>query len=45
MEREIVSLIASIFLIVVLVRFRVDLGLSMVAGAATLALIVGKSVG
>ena len=45
MEREIVSLIASIFLIVVLVRFRVDLGLSMVAGAASLALIVGRSVG
>ncbi len=45
MEREIVSLIASILLIVVLVRFRVDLGLSMVAGAASLALIVGKSVG
>ncbi len=45
MEREIVSLIASILLIVVLVRLRVDLGLSMLAGAASLALIVGRSVG
>lgn len=44
MDREIVSLLASILLIVVLVRFRVDLGVSMLIGAASLALIVGKSV-
>ena len=34
MEREIISLAASILLIVILVRFRVDLGLTMLAGAA-----------
>jgi integral membrane protein (TIGR00529 family) len=45
MEREIISLVASILLIVVLVRLRVDLGVSMLAGAASLALIVGRSVG
>lgn len=45
MEREIVSLVASILLIVVLVRFRVDLGVSMLLGAASLALIVGEAVG
>lgn len=45
MEREIISLVASILLIVVLVRLRVDLGLSMLAGAASLALIVGEPVG
>lgn len=45
MEREIVSLAISILIIVVLVRFKVDLGVSMLAGAASLALIVGKSVG
>ncbi len=45
MEREIVSLAVSILIIVVLVRFKVDLGVSMLAGAASLALIVGKSVG
>lgn len=44
MEREIISLVASILLIVVLVRLRVDLGVSMLAGAASLALIVGKPV-
>ena len=43
MEREIVSLVASILLIVVLVRFKVDLGVSMLLGAASLALIVGKA--
>ena len=42
MEREIISLAASILLIVILVRLRVDLGVSMLAGAASLALIVGK---
>ncbi len=45
MEREMVSLAVSILIIVVLVRFKVDLGVSMLAGAAALALIVGKSVG
>lgn len=45
MEREIVSLAASILIIVVLVRFKVDLGVSMLAGAASLALIAGRSVG
>jgi integral membrane protein (TIGR00529 family) len=44
MEREIISLVASILLIVVLVRLRVDLGVSMLAGAASLALIVGRPV-
>jgi integral membrane protein (TIGR00529 family) len=43
LEREILSLILSVVLIVVLVRFRVDLGVSMLAGAATLALIVGRT--
>lgn len=42
MEREILSLAASILLIVVLVRFKIDLGVSMLLGAASLALIVGK---
>jgi len=42
MEREIVSLVASIALIIVLVRLRVDLGVSMFAGAACLSLVVGK---
>ncbi len=45
MEREIVSLIASILLIVILVRVRVDLGVSMLIGAACLALVVGRQVG
>ncbi len=45
MEREIVSLVVSILLIVVLVRFKVDLGVSMLLGAASLALIVGEDVG
>ena len=43
MEREILSLILSVVLIIVLVRFRVDLGVSMIAGAATLALVVGQT--
>ncbi len=43
MEREILSLILSVVLIVLLVRFRVDLGVSMLAGAATLALVVGRA--
>ncbi len=43
MEREIISLVLSILLIVVLVRFRVDLGLSMLAGAAGLALVAGET--
>jgi integral membrane protein (TIGR00529 family) len=45
MEREIVSLIFSIVLIVVLVRFKVDLGISMLAGAASLSFVVGKHLG
>jgi len=45
MEREIVALLSSILIIVVLVRFKVDLGISMLAGAASLALIVGRTVG
>ncbi len=45
MEREIIALIASILLIVIMVRFRIDLGLSMLAGAASLALIVGRPAG
>ncbi|MFH1502226.1 MAG: DUF401 family protein [Candidatus Eisenbacteria bacterium] len=44
MEREIVSLVVSILIIVVLVRFKVDLGVSMLAGAASLALIAGMPV-
>ncbi len=43
MEREILSLILSVVLIILLVRFRVDLGVSMLAGAATLALVVGRA--
>ncbi len=43
MEREILSLALSVVLIVVLVRLRVDLGVSMLAGAATLALVVGRA--
>lgn len=43
MEREIISLAASIIIVVVLVRLRVDLGLSMLAAAASLALVVGRS--
>ena len=43
MEREILSLILSVILIIVLVRFRVDLGVSMLAGAATLAFVVGRA--
>jgi integral membrane protein (TIGR00529 family) len=45
MEREIIALIASILLIVVLVRFRVDLGVSMLLGGASMALIAGKPIG
>jgi integral membrane protein (TIGR00529 family) len=44
MEREIVSLAVSILMIVLLVRFKVDLGLSMLAGAAALALVAGRPV-
>jgi len=43
LEREILSLILSVVLIIILVRFKVDLGISMLAGAATLALVVGRS--
>jgi integral membrane protein (TIGR00529 family) len=43
LEREILSLLLSVVLIVALVRFRVDLGVSMLAGAATLALVVGRA--
>jgi len=45
MEREIVALAVSILIVVVMVRFKVDLGVSMLVGAASLALIVGRSVG
>ncbi len=41
MERDILALAASIVLIIVLVRFRVDLGLAMLAGACTMALGAG----
>jgi integral membrane protein (TIGR00529 family) len=43
LEREIISLLLSVILIVVLVRFRVDLGVSMLAGAALLALVAGST--
>jgi len=43
LEREILSLLLSVVLIIVLVRFKVDLGVSMLAGAATLALVVGNT--
>ena len=43
MEREILSLLLSVVLIILLVRFKVDLGVSMLAGAATLALVVGNT--
>ncbi len=45
MEREIIALLASILLIVILVRFRVDLGVSMLLGGASMALIAGKALG
>jgi integral membrane protein (TIGR00529 family) len=45
MNPEIAALAASIVLIVVLVRLRVDLGVSMFAGAALMAFIAGRSVG
>ena len=41
MERDILALAASIMLIIILVRFRVDLGVSMLAGACTMALGAG----
>jgi integral membrane protein (TIGR00529 family) len=44
MEREIVALGSSIALIVVMVRLRVDLGVTMLAGAALMAIIAGVSV-
>jgi len=43
LERELLSLLLSVVLIIVLVRFRVDLGVSMLAGAATLALVAGRA--
>jgi uncharacterized protein len=42
-DREIVALILSIVLIIVMLRLRVDLGLSMLAGAACLALVMGRA--
>jgi integral membrane protein (TIGR00529 family) len=42
-EREILSLILSVLLIVIMVRLRVDLGVSMLAGAAGLALMAGRA--
>ncbi len=45
MEREIVALGSSIALIIVMVRLRVDLGVTMLAGAALMALIAGMPVG
>ena len=45
MERDILALAASIILIIVLVRFRVDLGLAMLAGAATMAVGAGSAPG
>lgn len=44
MEREIVALASSIALIIVMVRLRVDLGVTMLAGAALMALIAGRPV-
>jgi integral membrane protein (TIGR00529 family) len=41
LDRDILALAASIVLIVVLVRFRVDLGIAMLAGACTMALGAG----
>ena len=41
MERDILALAASIVLIIILVRFRVDLGVAMLAGACTMALGAG----
>ena len=45
MEREIIALGSAIVLIIVMVRLRVDLGLTMLAGAALMALIAGVPVG
>jgi len=41
MERDILALTASIVLIIILVRFRVDLGVAMFAGACTMAIGAG----
>ena len=41
MERDILALAVSIVLIIILVRFRVDLGIAMLAGACTMALGAG----
>ncbi len=38
LERDILALAASIVLIIILVRFRVDLGIAMLAGAVTMAI-------
>lgn len=43
MERDILALAASIVLIIILVRFRVDLGLAMLAGAVTMAVGAGAA--
>jgi integral membrane protein (TIGR00529 family) len=43
MEREVIALAASILLIIDGVRLKLDLGISMILGAACLSLVAGKS--
>ena len=45
MEREVVALLASVVAVVVLLRFRADLGLTMLAASVVLALTGGRTIG
>jgi integral membrane protein (TIGR00529 family) len=45
MERDIVALTISIVLMIILVRFRLDLGIAMLLGAVSMALVSGRAIG
>lgn len=45
MERDIVALTISIVLMIVLVRFRLDLGIAMLLGGVSMALVSGRAIG
>ncbi len=45
MERDIVALMLSIILMIILVRFRLDLGIAMLLGAVSMALVSGRAIG
>ncbi len=45
MERDIVALTVSIVLMIILVRFRLDLGIAMLLGAVSMALVSGRAIG